>query len=130
MILFSLFSMIFVYLAYGLKHKIVRTIIYSLRSLDKKSVLSIDLTQHVISEDNQTIQLKLPSGETTLKKWDYINKPKIYDDGKVFFMVCNKQVKREYVFKELLKYALNKIDTRIDFLTSLRHLYQQELAAA
>lgn len=107
----------------------MRSLIYTLRTVNDKSILSIDLTGLVISEDYQKIQLNLPSGVTTLNKWDYLNKEVIYDDGKVFFMICNKAPDRKWVTKVLLEYALTKIDTRIDNLHTLKSRYQKELAA-
>jgi len=108
----------------------MRTLLYSLKTINDKSTLSIDLTGLVISEDYQKIQINLPSGITTLNKWDYLNKPVIYDDGgKVFFMLCNKYPSRDWVTKKLLEYALTKVDDRIDNLHKLKIRYQKELAA-
>lgn len=108
----------------------MHTLIYSLRSVNDKSQLSIDLTGLIVDENNQTIQLNLPSGITNIRKYEYLNKMRVYDDGKVFFLICTKHVSRESALKKLLQYAIDKVDQRIGFLNELKGKYQNEMVAA
>lgn len=105
----------------------MRSIIYSLREVNNKIILSIDLTGNLIAENSTEYHLKLSTGALTLNKWDYLNKFKIFDDGKNFFCICNKQVDREYVFKKLLEYRINKFETyKIHFDAKISE-YRREL---
>lgn len=105
-----------------------RLFIYSLRSKDSEyAELSIDLGLNVINETREAFQLQLPTGTETIKKFEYLNKSKVFDNGKVFFLVCTKSVNREYAFDILLDYAVKKIDTRISHLEALKNNYKSQL---
>jgi hypothetical protein len=112
----------------------MRVLIYSLRS-DKngKSFLSIDLTNCLTDfENHQTnqLELKLKSGDYILSKWEYLNKMKIFDTGKEFMIFANKQLDRNAAFNLLLRYAVQKVNTRIAHLNQLKLTYQKELKVA
>lgn len=107
----------------------MKTLLYSLRDVKGSTVLSIDLTANIISESNHTLQINLPSGLTTLNRWDYQNKPVIYSDGKLFFLLCNKSASRKWAFETLMRHAICKVDERINNLNEARGRYLKELAA-
>lgn len=107
----------------------MRTVLYSLRDLNGSTILSIDLSSLIISETTSKLTINLPSGVTTLNKFDYLNREIIFTDEKLFFLICSKQVKREWAFKALLSHAVKKVDQRIDNLNSARQRYLNELAA-
>lgn len=104
----------------------MRAILYSLREIEGKTILSIDLGGNIISENTEQIQLLLPQGPATLPKAMYMNKDRIFDNGKVFFYVCSKQVDRDYIFNRLLEYASKKLDTRIAHLQALKERFLSE----
>lgn len=102
-----------------------RTFIYSLKNdLNGQPILSIDLMHTILFENNHLLELTLPEGRTALNKYEYVNTFKVYDNGKVFFFVCNKQVDRDFVFDKLLDYDCTKIDTRIVYLEGLKQFYK------
>jgi hypothetical protein len=115
----------------------VKTLIYSLRTINDKSELSIDLTRFVVSENLYTLHLKLPSGEIFIDKKEYLNKMKIFDDGEVFFIVCGyKLVSRDSAKQCLMNHAINKVDqtleslnTRVAKLEKFKTRLQTEIAA-
>ena len=106
-----------------------RTFIYSLKTFKDRPILSIDLMSNILTENNDRLELQLPTGIVTLPKAVYLNKFKVFDNGSVFFFVCNKQVDRDFVYKKLIDYACNKIDCRINYLESLKHSYKRLIAA-
>ena len=103
-----------------------RSIIYSLREHNGKTILSIDLTGKLV-ENNHQLFLELPTGKHTLNKYDYLNKDRIFDDGKHFMYICSKAVDRDYIFEKLLHYAVNKLNTRISYLETYRERLRHEL---
>lgn len=111
----------------------MRILLYNLRSKKNgESEIRIDLTNCLTDFNNHqtdTLEIKLPSGTIRLFKWAYLNKPKVYDDGKVFFIVANKQLSTDYAFEILMKYAIQKIDFRIESLNKAKEKYQKEIAA-
>lgn len=112
----------------------MKVILYHLRS-DKngKSFIGIDLTKCLTDFENHqtnTLEIKLPEGTIYLNKWQYLNKMKIYDSGKHFFIVANKQLDSTAAFNFLLRYAVQKVSTRIEFLNQLKKTYQRELKVA
>lgn len=111
-------------------YNVMHTIIYSLRDINGETKLSIDLGANIIFENTKSLQLQLPSGIETLNKYEWVNKDRIFESGKYFFLVCTKQRSRDYVFDYLLKYAISKIDTRINYLDSLKSNYKKLLKAA
>lgn len=90
---------------------LIQTYLYSLNERDGKIELSIDLGKFIEDDKGDSIQLILPQGPATLPKYMYLNKDRIYDNGKLFFYVCSKQINREYIFKKLLEYRVNKFET-------------------
>jgi hypothetical protein len=105
-----------------------RSYIYTLKDDIKGNPrLSYDLGLQIISEDTKYLELSTPKGPVKLDKFEYMNKFKVFDNGSVFFVVCNKQANADYVFDFLLNYAINKIDTRVDFLHNLKQRYRNLL---
>lgn len=104
-----------------------QSIIYNLREVNNRTILSIDLTGKIVSENPETVILNINNKLLTIQKARYLNSMKVVDDGKTFFLVCNKQVNRNYVFQKLLEYAVSKIDTRIQFISALREQFVKEL---
>lgn len=97
----------------------LRNILYSLRNVDGKVVLSIDLTAKILSEESSDIIVDLPTGISHIRKADYLNKMKIYEvDEKLFFLICDKKVSRKHVFEVLMKHAISKVENRINYLDS------------
>lgn len=108
-----------------------RLIIYSLKNINERSILSIDLTGLIDpnNPDQSKVKINLKSGLTTLNLWDYFNKPNIYDDGCQFFLICNKSASREWAFKTLLRHAVKKVEQRVNNLNEAKQRYLNELAA-
>lgn len=109
-------------------NKMSQSIIYNLRELNDRTLLSIDLTGSIVSENHENIIISINNKLLTIQKSRYLNTMKIIDDGKLFFIVCNKQIDRTYALKVLLEYAVRKIDSRIDFITTLRQQFVKELS--
>ena len=109
----------------------MRIVLYSLRSAKNgKSELSIDFTNCLTDFNNHqsnTLEIKLPSGTIYLPKWDYLNKLRIIDTGKEFFIVASKQLSRSAAFNYLMRHAVSKLDARINKLNEQKRLYQQEI---
>lgn len=96
--------------------------------------ISYDIGNKVIFEDNDQIKIEISNEIITLKKSIYLNTPyrkkiMIYDNGTIFFALCNKHVRTEYIFKELLNHACSKIDRRIENLEGLKNSYRKLIAA-
>lgn len=108
----------------------MRTVLYSLRDLNGSTILSIDLSTLILSETPSKLTINLPSGVTTLNKFDYLNRGIVYTDEKLFFLICNKQVSRKWAFEILIKHAINIVDKRIDNLEMAKKRYINELIAA
>lgn len=109
----------------------VRTILYSLRTVNEQTILSIDLTGKILSENADLLIIDLPTGETQIKKRDFLNKMIVYSvDAKLFFLICSKAVSREHAFKVLMAHAIQQTENRIDNLTSFKQRLQKELVAA
>lgn len=106
---------------------LLSTILYSLRERDGQIELSIDLGKFIEDDIGDTIQLYLPQGPATIPKGLYLNKNKIWDNGKVFFYVCDKKMSREQVLERLLKYRLTKFETYISYFEAKRNDYKKEL---
>lgn len=107
-----------------------RVILYSLKSgIDGKTILSYDLNSDGIIVDNtlEKLILKLDGKIYTIEKQKWVNTMKVYDTGSKFFIICTKSVSTNYVFETLMKYAMQKIDTRIEFLQTIKLTYQKEL---
>lgn len=104
-----------------------RTFLYSLRTIDGKPVLCIDLMANILSENSDSLELQLPNTiPVKLSKYEYLNKDKVWDNGSNFFYVCSKQVNRDYIFNKLIDYACTKINVRIDYLNALRDSYKKQ----
>ncbi len=85
--------------------------------MNDQSILSIDLTQFIVSETPTSITIKFPDKEAfTLNKYDWVNKDKIYDDGKTFFMVANKQLNTRFAQDRLARHAMGKVFDKIEDL--------------
>jgi hypothetical protein len=95
----------------------LRNIIYSLRNIGNEVVLSIDLTHKILSEESHEIIIDLPTGVSHIRKSEYLNKMKIYHvDDKLFFLICDKKVSRQFIFETLMKHAIDKVENRINYL--------------
>lgn len=109
----------------------LRTILYSLKSDTKtgKTILDYNLNSEgiVISNTLDQLVLNLDGKLITIDKKRWVNNMKVFDTGKRFFIICTKSVSTNYVFEALMKYAMSKIDTRIQFLNDIKHQYQKEL---
>lgn len=112
-----------------------KNITYSLES-DKNGLprLSYKIGNKFPFEDKDQIKIELSNEIVTLQKSYYLNTPYrkklvIYDDGKVFFALCNKHVNHDYIFTELIKHACQKIDNRINHLETLKQSYKRLVAA-
>lgn len=121
-------KLLFIFVIWGLS--IMRCILYSLRDIKGSTILSIDLTTLILSETNSKLTINLPSGSVTINKFDWLNREIIYDDGRHFFLICNKQASREWAFKTLMRYAILKVNTRLDNLIEAKERYIKELDAA
>ena len=115
----------------------MKLLLYSLKTINDKSKLSIDLTGMLSDFDNHqtnTLQINLPTGTVYLNKWDYLNKPKVYQDEKnpkCFFLVAlYKKLSPDAAFNILMKHAIDKIDRRVETLTTVRQRLEKELVAA
>ena len=109
----------------------MRTLIYSLRTVNDKSVLSIDLTGLVISENSSSILLNIDNQTVILYKYEYLNRMKIYDNGKIFFIACGyKRVSKSSAYKCLMKHAIEKLKKRKDNIEAHIEKYEKELCAA
>lgn len=111
--------------------------LYSLKTRNEKSELNFDLTGLIVTENYYTLQIKLPSGEVFLNIKEYMNTMKIYDDGEVFFIVCNKMVDLDYAKDILMKYALERVDKtieslsmRVEKLNNFKERLKREMIAA
>lgn len=108
-----------------------RTILYSLRTVNDKVVLSIDLTGKIISENSDVLIVDLPTGKSEIRKNKYLNKSIIYIvDEKLFFLICSKQVSRQYAFETLMNFAIGKIERRVEKLHELKTQYEKQLQVA
>ena len=99
--------------------------IYGLETVKGIPNLSIKLGLNIIAEDKATITIKLPTGETTLLKSEYLNSPytknfRFYDDKETFFILCTKSVSRVFAFKTLLAYASKKLEKQINARQNLK----------
>lgn len=103
--------------------------IYSLKPINDRYELSIDLIGKLLpeKETNDHFTIQLSKGPVIFKKYEWINRDKIYDDGKVFFLVCNKQVNRDYAEKRLREYAMSKMDRKIEVLCSFKEMFKNEI---
>lgn len=107
----------------------MRTILYNLRNVGNEVVLSIDLTSKIVSENSESIIVDLPTGQSTIKKAQWINKGKIYEvDSKLFFIIASKQLSRKYAFEVLMNHSIGKISNRIAKLEALKKEYQLQVA--
>lgn len=105
-----------------------QSIVYSLRTINGKPSLDYKWGLKIVLETKNELQIELPTGIVTLNKYHYLNKDKVFDNGDLFFMIANKQIKAEYIFKKLLEYAMIKIETRINHLHNLKNSYSKLVA--
>lgn len=108
----------------------MRTILYSLRDEKNRTELSIDLTGRVIDENLHSLTVELPTGTVCLQKENWLNRDRVYDDGKVFFLVANKLRNTDHVLKTLIRYAIQKLDTRLAHIEVYRNRLNKELAVS
>lgn len=107
-----------------------RVILYRLQS-DKhgNTILDYSLNSDEIIIDNtlEKLILKLDGKIYTIEKQKWVNTMKVYDTGAKFFIICTKSVSTNYVFETLMKYAVSKLNVRIDFLNTLKESYIKEI---
>lgn len=87
---------------------------------------SLNSDEILISNDLEKVEVKLEGKIFTIQKAFYMNK-KIYDFGRGFLYMANKQVRPEYVFDLLMEYAIRKLDTRAMHLACAREKFVKEL---
>lgn len=104
-----------------------RSYIYSLKTVKDTPVLCIDLGLNIEFEDTKLLEIKIGDELVTLNKFEFMNKPKVVDKGGSFFIVASKAMAREWAFDILMKYAINKLDTRISYLETLKNQYKKIL---
>lgn len=108
-----------------------RVILYSLRSDSKTGKTQLDYSLNsdgiVIENTLQKLVVKLDGKLFTIEKPKWVNTMRVYDVGSQFFIICSKQISTNYAFEALMKYALSKIDTRIQFLETMKQTYIKEL---
>lgn len=110
-----------------------KNLILSLKTdINGTSQLCYDLGLKIKSEDIYQIEIELPTGIVTLKKSVYFNyhttkKFKIFDNGTVFFILCNKQVNPKFAFNELIRHAISKIEKRKAFLNDYKTKLESEI---
>lgn len=107
----------------------MKLMLFSLRSVNEKTVISILLTGFVTSLPHEKfIRIKFPDEpEIKLNRWEYTNKMKVYDDGKRFFIV-GKGMDSKFAFAFLLNYSISKVERRIDNLITFRNRLKLEVA--
>lgn len=110
----------------------MRVMIYNL--LDNKGTvtLNIGLTGRLLDFENHrsnVLEIDLPSGKISLPKFEYLNTGKIFDDGKVAFLVATKSFSPKQIKRLLLQHACYKIDTRIANLKSYKCTLEKMIAA-
>lgn len=108
----------------------MRTIIYSLRTINDKTILSIDLGARIVFEDQEIIRMDLDGQELDFKKSAYVNSMRVIDNGKVFFTFCSKSVNRKFVYNKLIEYQISKLDTRVNHILMIKKKLQKEMIAA
>ena|ERR1700749_394812 len=106
-----------------------RVILYSLKPDTKtgKTTISYDLNGCIVENNLTQAILKLDNKLYTIEKSKWVNTMKVFDTGSKFFVICTKSINTDYAFEILMKYAMQKIDTRIDFLQTIKLSYQKEL---
>lgn len=92
----------------------MRTFIYSLRRVNDKLVLSIDLMGCIVFESFEILQLNFNGKIVELRKSFWVNSMKVCERGGHDFLVCTKRVSRESAMKKLLthmelKSAINRM---------------------
>lgn len=109
-----------------------RIMLYNLLSNKDTVSLNIGLTGRLADFQNHhsnTLEIDLPTGKISLQKFEYLNTGKVYDDGKVAFVVATKSFSPKQIKRLLLEYACAKIDTRLAYLESLKSSYLKMIAA-
>jgi hypothetical protein len=110
----------------------MRIMLYNLLDTNGKVSLNIGLSGCLVGFDNHhssVLEIDLPTGLITLNKYEYLNTGKVYDSGKVFFIVATKSFSAKQIKRLLLQHACNKIDSRLAHLESLKLNYKKLLAA-
>jgi hypothetical protein len=108
----------------------MRTIVYSLRTVSDKTILSIDLGGKIVYEDLQVVRMVFNGKEYTFWKGQYINSMKVIEIDGHFFMLCNKYPQRAFVYNKLIEYQISKMETTIDRILMLKKKLQREMVAA
>lgn len=114
----------------------MKLIIYSLRTVNDKSTLNIDLTallSNYFDHHSNILEIKLPTGTIHLNKYQYLNKGKIYEDPKnpkCFFLIFSyKKANEDWVFNKLMNYAIEKLDNKVNNIIKIKERLQSELVA-
>lgn len=96
----------------------MRARLYSLRKVNDKIVLSLDLSLKIIEETKSTLKIKLYENQATivLNKYLYFNRMRVWDDGETFFIVCSKLVDQKYAKEYLIKYSEKRASKEIELV--------------
>ena len=114
-----------------------RVRIYSLRTVNDKSIISLDLTRFVVAESYSHLSISLPTGipdhpthtiNFNLAQW--VNNMKVYDDGKHFFVLCTKNVDQDFIYRHLMQYMIDKMKRKAQKIEHFVERLQTELTAA
>lgn len=112
----------------------MKLMLYSLRTAKNgKPELNYGLTNCLTdfyNHQSNTLEIKLPSGVIFLPKWDYLNKLRVIDTGKEFFLVANKQLDSNAAKNYLLRYSIEKAEKRKSNLDDFINKCKNELVAA
>ena len=105
----------------------MRTRLLSLKTINDKSVLSYDLSLNIVSENVTEIGVIIDGRNYILDKRNWLNTYHVWDNGKIFFIVCSKTINAKYAKKVLLKYSIGLIDKRVDNLNQFKNRLIAEL---
>ena len=117
---------------YDFINTVYRTRLYTLKP-DKngKALLDITLGLKITFEDSEMLKVEVSPNEIiTITKSEWINRARVWDNNKVFFLVASKHFNQKYAFDVLMNHAVSKIDKRIDYLVKLKEQYSKQLTAA
>ena len=109
-----------------------RIMLYNLINKGGKVSLNIGLSGYLIDCCNHhadTLKINLQNGQISISKLAYLNTGKVYDTGKVCFLVATKSFSPKQIKRVLLQYACDKIDSRLEHLLSLKLSYQKLFVA-
>lgn len=111
----------------------MKLMLYNLIEVRGEVKLNIGLTKYLLNFDKHftaILEIELPDTDLiTLNKFDYLNKGKVLDTGKVAFIVATKSFSNKQAKKLLLQHACTKIETRLAHWENRRDYFKKLLAA-